>query len=184
MGGVLILLAISMSLNIVLSLTNIAPEPIYRLLSVRYFFLVAVAYIWLHHNDYNKFVLLLLGCLSLVYLWYHNSFNFSPFVYDGDGWTLHNYPGYFFTLVMIVVLLAFAKENKDSKAMKFFTWCGENTWYIFLAQMFVISVFNKDWINTLIINTYISTIVYVLTIFVFSLGSVYLYRNILRLTNK
>lgn len=173
--GVLLLLVICVALNVILSYVCIVPAGLYRLLAIRYFFLAAIAYIWLHHEDYNKFVLLSLGFVSLLYLWYFRSADLTPVVYNAPGWTIHNYPGYFFTLVMIVFLLAFAKENKDLKVMKFFKWCGENSWYIFLAQMFIMGFFHSEHIECVISNSALAIIVYMLIVFALTLGSVYLY---------
>jgi peptidoglycan/LPS O-acetylase OafA/YrhL len=173
--GVLLLLVICVALNLILSNVGIVSAGLYRLLAIRYFFLAAIAYIWLHHEDYNKFVLLLLGFASLLYLWYFRSADLTPIVYNVPGWTIHNYPGYFFTLVMIVFLLAFAKENKDLRVMNFFKWCGENSWYIFLSQMFIMGFFHSEHIENIISNSVLAILVYMLIVFALTLGSVYLY---------
>lgn len=182
--GVLLLLVVCVALNVILSYVNIVPDGLYRLLAIRYFFLAAIAYIWLHSEDYNKFLLLLLGGASLVYLWFFRGSDLTPIVYNVPNWTIHNYPGYFFTLVMIVFLLAFAKENKDLKVMRLFRWCGENSWYIFLAQMFIMGFFHEDFMKSIIDNSFLAILVYMLIVFALTLGLVYLYLNIVSLYKR
>lgn len=138
--GILYLLFICIVLNSICSYLQIN-KIFYRLICVRYVFVAAIAYMWLNIDKFNKWWVLLLGCGSYLYLINYRFDDLEPFVYNG-GWSIQNYPAYFFTLIIILVLKVLFKEivRKATTAVRLFNWCGEQSWSLFLLQMNIIYI--------------------------------------------
>lgn len=138
--GILYLLLICIVLNAICSYLQINGK-LYRLICVRHVFVAAIAYMWLHIEKINKWWILLLGCSSYLYLINYRFDNLEPFVYYG-GWSIQNYPAYFFTIIIILVLKVLHKEvvRKATVLVRIFYWCGEQSWLLFLFQMNIIFI--------------------------------------------
>lgn len=140
-------------------------DAVYRMVCFRHLFLSVIAYIWLHKENYNRLILLILGIASYVYLVGIDNKSIYPIVYDG-GWGIHNYPAYFFTLLLIFGLVKLHSHiPKESRILKSIYWCGQNSWYLFLSQMTVLYCFGIGRLS-FIENTFVRGIVFVSTILV------------------
>lgn len=164
-------------LNILLSCINIS-DSVYRLLCVRYLFLTVVAYVWLNLHLYNRKIIGLLVVLSALYLIFFRKYDLTPFIYNG-GWDVQNYPGYFFSLGVILIVRYLFRLTNQLSIYKAIYWCGENSWYLFLAQLFIIFLFNpKRLITILDINGIVLDGLYCIIVFILSISSVFIYRKI------
>lgn len=133
-----IMIAISVLLNAILSLTNIS-EPAYRLLAVRYLFYIYLGCLWKKDGVKSKSTLLALTVISgiFVYLQRYEHVNFEPFVYN--DWRGYNYLGAFYTMGVIYILnkifyLPIGEKLKSGLAL-----LGNYSYEIFLTQMFIFS---------------------------------------------
>lgn len=73
------------------------PDWIYRLLALRYFFLIFLAWIWVEKGiniDIKAIVLSLLSFLSIIYFEYY-SINDEPLFYN-TAWNIHRWPCYYY----------------------------------------------------------------------------------------
>ena len=145
---------------------------------MRYIFLSVAAWIWFRYQDISirhKFVTLLLGITSLVYILFFANHDWSPLIYHG-GWNSQNYPTYFWTLLFILILIRLISIIPQ-QLNKRLEWLGVNSWEIFLAQMFIIG-FVRELLE--IGGPVLTSALYVLFVLVTSIGSVVLYKLLLR----
>ena len=173
-----LILLVCIILNILCS--YICPNFLWRLLSFRYIFLSVISYIWIRglaKFNFNRFLLVLLAALSLFYL-VSNKVNFSPFVYV-KSWTSQNYPVYFWTFVLINLLTGLI-NHLPFKLVRILCWLGQNSWQIFLSQMFVISFVSELPIS----NPALSSIAYIVFVFTSSIGSVLFLKHLLTYTKS
>ena len=77
------------------------PDRIYRLLAIRYLFLIYLGYLWVKDGiKWNKRTILL-SLLSLAFVAYFNlwSGNTEPFFYH-TSWSYHRWPCYYYVAVL------------------------------------------------------------------------------------
>jgi len=170
--GVLILLLICFAINYFLCKIGVNAA-LYRLTCFRYLFLAVPAYILLDVKQFSKTVICGLGIVSLVYLTVLYKTDFSPFTLD-YGWAVHQWPAYFWTLIVYILLVYVANwiSNKR-KLYDIFCWLGMNSWYVFLAQMFILHYLSLESF-TILNNSYVRMIVFIVTVFVLSILSAYI----------
>lgn len=151
------------------------PEFLWRLLSVRYLFLAVIAWFTLTNVDIKKekYFIYCLAFLSFIYLIHYYSEDWSPFVYNGK-WNTQNYPTYFWTLFVIIILLRLIL-HLPHRLKLLFEWGGRYSWEIFLSQMFVIG-FVRHLPD--IVNPLLTSFLYVLFVSTLSIGLVVLYLRI------
>lgn len=172
--GYIFILVVCICLNVLCC--NYCPDFLWRLLSVRYLFLASIAWTWYKWNEYEKgqkLALSIMGVFSLFYLLFLSNYDLSPVVYH-KSWITQNYPVYFWTLI-IIVLMAWGLKNAPRKVLTPLIWLGVNSWEIFLAQMFIIEFIREIPIAN---SPVLSEIAYVLFIFMSSIGLVWVYRLI------
>lgn len=138
--GVLFVLLICVILNVICSILDVESYGyiFWADLCVRYVFLSAIAFILLHKEDFNKFWLLIFAVFSVVYLEKFRFIDFEPWVYAPRSWSTQNYPAFFYTLLVIVVLMRIHEWICSKCNLKFIYWLGKNSWEIFLFQMAII----------------------------------------------
>ena len=144
--GFLILLLVCIALNYVCVRLGIS-ESLYRLTCIRYLFLSVPAYMYLTKHKYNKTYnwLVTFGViLSLVFFFFLKNIDLSPFVLK-LGWSTQQWPTYFWTLAVFSALLWCGNRiHSSNKFFQILCWLGRNSWYIFLAQMFILSYLKRD----------------------------------------
>ena len=170
-------LVVCEGIEILESLLNV-PEPIHRLLAVRYLFLIYLAWIWVKKGIViNKSTLCLsvLSLLSIVYFEYCN-FNNEPLFFD-TAWKYHRWPCYFYVSTLLCYLLYtiykyVSQVRLIDRIVQFLAKCS---YEIFLVQMAVIPILPKlSFIN----NKYIALSLWIIVVWVISLLGGYLFNTI------
>lgn len=180
--GPIVILTICVLLNWFCFVTDMSDE-VYRMVCFRYLFLSVIAYIWLHKENYSKELLTILGIASYLYLVGIENKSIYPIIFDG-GWGIHNYPAYFFTLLLIFGFIELHSNlSKESRIMKSIYWCGQNSWYLFLSQMTVLYFFGIGRLD-FITNSYIKVLAYVLLIVTVCVINTIVANRVLAITRK
>lgn len=130
-------------LEIVCSIIDI-PNWIYRLLAIRYLFLIYLAWIWVEKGitlDGKAIVLSLLSFLSIIYFEYY-SINDEPLFYK-TVWKFHRWPCFHYVAIgggyLLYMLWNLASKNHFVKStVKMLAKCS---YEIFLIQMVVCATF-------------------------------------------
>lgn len=145
------------------------PDWIYRLLAIRYLFLLYFAWLWVEQGiTINKktTILSLLSMASIIYFEYY-SVNDEP-IFFNTAWKFHRWPCYYFVATMGVYLLyclfhAISKSHLVERGIKMLAKCS---YEIFLIQMLVCSVFLS---LSFIPNPFIRLVFRILFIFILSI---------------
>ena len=170
-------LVVCEGIEILESLLNV-PEPLHRLLAVRYLFLIYLAWIWVKKGIViNKSTLCLsvLSLLSIVYFEYCNSNN-EPLFFD-TAWKYHRWPCYFYVSTLLCYLLYtiykyVSQVRLIDRIVQFLAKCS---YEIFLVQMAVIPILPKlSFIN----NKYIALALWIILVWAISLVGGYLFNTI------
>ena len=135
--SLLVFILLSVAMEIISSITNL-PDFIYRLLCIRYIFLIWIGWIWVKEGIQFKAFNIAASLLSLCSLLYFAYFknNLEPFFYN-SGWTTHRWICYFwvgfaFTWLLYMIYQAINKNESVNKAIKTL---ATASWEIFLVQM-------------------------------------------------
>lgn len=170
-----IMLLLSEGLEVLCSISNV-PEVIYRLLAVRYVFLVFLGWLWVKKGVKLSPLTILLSILSLLAIVYFEYFsvNDEPWFFT-TGWKYHRWPCYFWVSSGIVYILnclwnCVKKSKKITDCVRIL---AKSSYEIFLVQMSFIYLFNK---NSLYFfdNKYLSFFLWLVIVwFVSILGGVY-----------
>lgn len=180
MGGGIIILTIS--ILTLLTFLFIQNDFIYKRWFIRYAFLGVLAWLW-HDKHTDLKWLIPLSIISIIYsisvVYY--SINFEPFL--DSRWSNQQAPAFFYTLLLFIILWKFCNylSKKYPNVMAIISWCGNNSYEIFLLQMFWLT-FIGNWSNYL--TETFTEVGYVLIIFVISILPVWIYRNLYRLNFK
>ena len=170
-------LVVCEGIEILESLLNL-PEPIHRLLAVRYLFLIYLAWIWVKKGiviSKSTLCLSVLSLLSIVYFEYCN-FNNEPLFFD-TAWKYHRWPCYFYVSTLLCYLLYtiykyVSQVRLIDRIVQFLAKCS---YEIFLVQMAVISILPKlSFVN----NKYIAFALWVIVVWAISLVGGYLFNTI------
>lgn len=143
-GGGLAVLLVCIVLNFLCVKFGV-PSWMYRISCVRYIFLCVPVYFYLKRQNVYHFNWFCAVCvaISFVYLLFCRYLNLSPVILD-YGWSYQQWPSYFWTLFVFIVLIRLGKRLKDNRVFRFLTWMGKNSWYIFLTEMFVLNYLSID----------------------------------------
>ena len=149
------------------------PDPIHRLLAIRYLFLIYLAWLWVIDGIVlNKLTILLsvLSVLSISYFYFCNVNN-EPLFYN-TVWSYHRWPCYFYvsTLFCFLLHLIYVSVSKISlfdKTIKFLAKCS---YEIFLVQMAVIAVLPRF---SFIGNKYLALSLWITVVWISSLTGGY-----------
>lgn len=173
LGGGGILLFICIILNLITS-NYLQNEVIYSRLLVRYLFISYLAYLWIKGN--YKYILFM-SVLSVTYYFAKINYNvnFEPLI--DNRWSLQQLPSFFYTLLFFVICYKLYPQISKhfNKTTKFIEWCGQNSYEIFLLQMFILNYLTYD---LLILNScgVIGRLLYILLIMLLSIIPINLYK--------
>lgn len=136
-NSLVVLILISVVLELVCSLIYL-PDYVYRLLCIRYVFLVWLGWIWVKEGiSFNYFTVAasLLSLLAIVYFDYCSN-QFEPWFYD-TGWATHKWICYFWaSFAFTTILYELYKIVKKSDLLKKYIMIIASASYeIFLVQM-------------------------------------------------
>ena len=159
------------------------PDWIYRLLAVRYFFLIYLALLWLKKGIILNWKMLILSIVSLatiVYFRYY-SINDEPWFYN-TAWKTARWPCYYFVANLYVYVLYWLWKflMKFNCAMRFIKAIAASTYEIFLVQMSFIYLFHIDHI-TIVPSGFMRQFIWIAIVWIVSIG---LGMIISKITNK
>lgn len=154
------------------------PDPIHRLLAVRYLFLIYLSWRWVKEGIViNKVTILLsiLSGLSIAYFFYCK-FDNEPLFYT-TGWSCHRWPCYFYVSTLLCYLLhiiyvSISKISFVGGAINFLAKCS---YEIFLVQMAVIALLPKF---RFIENKYLALSLWITVVWTISLVGGYVFNRV------
>ncbi len=138
----IVALAICELLEIISSVINL-PDSLYRLLAIRYLFLIYLGWIWVKEGIViNRKTLFwsILSMLTIVYLAYFYV-NMEPWFYD-TVWRVHRWPCYFYvsTLLSYFLYVMYRKTRHFGVIRKAIAMLSNCSYEIFLTQMAIITL--------------------------------------------
>lgn len=128
------------------------PDHIYRLIALRYLFLIFLAWLWLQEGivlNKKTFLLSILSLLSIIYFEYFSIDN-SPF-FCNTSWTFHRWPCYYFVSTVLCYLLyciyqLVSQISVLNKAIHILAKCSYEIFLIQMALITLIPYFGIGWI--------------------------------------
>jgi hypothetical protein len=136
-GLSLFFIALSQAVEFFCSITNI-PEWIYRLLCIRYFFVIYLGYVLATKGfSINSMTVLLaiLSLFSILFFSYINA-NLSPIFYKSvDKWSTCHWPCYYCFAFILVVIHKLYEKLFSTRIVLFLKKTGKYSYEIFLFQM-------------------------------------------------
>ena len=135
--------------EILLSIID-CPDFIYRLLPIRYFFLIYLGWLWVKEGivlNAKTIVLSLLSMGSIIYFEYYYS-SIEPWFFD-TAWKAHRWPCYFYvsTLLCGLLFFIFKQVQHNRYVVKGTQLLAKCSYEIFLLQMITIPLV-KIWYPT------------------------------------
>lgn len=157
------------------------PEWLYRLLCVRYLFLIPLGMIWIEKGvtiNRNTVIISFLSIVAVLFFMFTN-YDLEPFFFN-TGWKTHRWICYFYLPILLTYVLYLVwnsmKENPViEKAVK---WTAARSYEIFLSQMAVLVCLPFAYLSVLLKGLVGFSIwaVLVLTLSLFFGGVIYWYR--------
>lgn len=145
-----IFLFISEGFEILCSLTHPSVW-FYRILAVRYVFLIYLGWLWVKDGiklDWKMIILSIFSLLSIIYFEYVSVYfeiNNEPLFFD-TRWTFHRWPCYFFcsTGLIYVLHIIFQKLQKNERINSCIKILAKSSYEIFLVQMTFCYLFKPE----------------------------------------
>ena len=144
------------------------PEWLYRLLCLRYVFLIYLGYLLVKEGAVLNKLTLFLSAVSLVALWWfeHYNPNWEPFFFHSSNWYDMHWICYFYIAFPMMYLLAkvFYRLRADGLVENVFCSLGRHSFAIFIFQLFYFSTFAPyvQWLLAFIGNENIELALYTL----------------------
>lgn len=154
------------------------PDPIHRLLAIRYLFLIYLSWRWVKEGiviNKRTVVLSILSGLSIAYFFYCDCNN-EPLFYT-TGWSCHRWPCYFYVSTLLCYLLhaiyvLVSKVTFVDKTIKFLAKCS---YEIFLVQMAVIALLPRF---GFIGNKYLALSLWITVVWTLSLAGGFVFNKV------
>lgn len=170
-------IAICEGLEILPSLIHLS-DGIYRLLAIRYFFLVYLGWIWVHDGIVLNKKTLFLSFISILTIIYFSYFylNCEPLFFD-TAWRAHRWPCYYYVAVLLsYILYVLYKKTRHLRGVDFLTrMLARCSYEIFLIQMAAVLLCPS---LNFISNIYVRVASRIILIWILSIGGGY-YFNII-----
>ena len=170
-------LVVSEGLEILCSVAGIS-ENLYRLLAVRYVFLIYLGWVWVDKGIVLNVKTVLLSLLSLgtIVFFYYFYRPMEPWLFDSPGWSFHRWPCYFYVSTLMCGLLYFlyrllSRSRICERAVRMLARCSYD---IFLMQMLVIRLLPRRTSFAFISDASLRAWVRILVIWILSLLGGYL----------
>lgn len=115
---------------------------LYRLLCIRYLFLIYLGYKWTTSYFILNFKRLILSMVSIIFIliFHYKNINLEP-IFFNSSWKIYHWICYFYVAYLFVIILYYSYIHSKSKISNIIRWYGKNSWNIFLWQMSIISLF-------------------------------------------
>ena len=180
----IVFLLLSEGFEILFSLTDF-PDTIYRILAIRYIFLIYLGWLWVKDGVVINKTTILLSVLSLCAIIYFEyiPINNEPWFYS-TGWKFHRWPCYFFVANGFIAILHYVwKYLKNNKfIVNAVKTIASATYEIYLIQMSVIYLFTTKSI-TFTSNIMLRYIIWLVIIWTISVGGGILINKIINKAN-
>lgn len=174
-------LIISIGFEVLFSVIDF-PGWMYRLLCVRYLFLIPLGMIWIEKGVEINWKTIVLSVLSIVTVLFFvfTDYNLEPFFYN-TGWEFHRWICYFYLPFLLTYgLYLIWNKIKESKWIEKATkWTATRSYEIFLAQMAIFACFSVS-ILSIVPNNIFRFAIWTIVTFTFSLlfgGLIYWFRK-------
>ena len=144
-----IFLVISVGFEFMFSLINL-PDWLYRLLCVRYLFLIPLGMVWIEKSVELNCKTIVLSALSIVAVLFFvfTKYDLEPFFYN-TGWKTHRWICYFYLPILLTygLYLVWEKIKKSIWIENATKWTAAHSYEIFLAQMTVFACFSVSFLS-------------------------------------
>lgn len=138
----ILFILISETIEILCSYFSI-PDDIYRLLCIRYIFLVYLGYLWVKNGISKRFFLSTLSIIAILILYFTHKYylriNFQPFIFN-TNWTIFHWFTYFLPWSLIAYY-AYRLYKQRGTHNKIIIMIGKSSYEIFLTQMVIFGAF-------------------------------------------
>ena len=180
----IVFLLLSEGFEILFSLTDF-PDTIYRILAIRYIFLIYLGWLWVKDGVIINKTTILLSVLSLCAIIYfeYGPIDNEPWFYS-TGWKFHRWPCYFFVANGFIAILHYVwKYLKNNKfIVNAVKTIASATYEIYLIQMSVIYLFTTKSI-TFTTNVMLRYIIWLVIVWTISVGGGILINKIINKAN-
>ena len=148
------------------------PDGIYRLLAIRYFFLIYLGREWVDKGiiiNKKMFLLSIISLCSIIYFSYF-SFNNEPWFFN-TAWRYHRWPCYYYVANLLVLMLNLLwNKIKNIRLLCIIIKnLASSTYEIYLAQMAIIYLFKYNSLK-FINNIYIQYVIWFFIVWFISLS--------------
>ena len=179
--AILVFLIISVGFEILFSVIDL-PDWLYRLLCVRYLFLIPLGMIWIEKGvelNSRNIVLSILSIFAVLFFVFTN-YDLEPIFYN-TGWDTHRWVCYFYLPILLtyVLFLVWNKIKNSSWIETVTKWTAARSYEIFLAQMAVFACFSTS-VLAFVSNGLVRFAIWALLTFTLSLlfgGFIYWFRK-------
>lgn len=168
--------------EILFSVTNVS-NSFYRLICLRYFFLIYLGFIITRKGISMKKGHIIFSTFSLVAIlfFYYSGINLKPVFYTdvSYSWRIFHWVSYFYIAYFFIFLLYFVYKRLKLRYQRFFCYLGKHSYEIFLFQMFYYAIAQYGSIPYLNgLNNNISRIIYIVLSSTICIATVPLYKHI------
>lgn len=177
----LVFLVISVGFELLFSIINL-PDWLYRLLCIRYLFLIPLGMVWIEKGVELNRKTIVLSVLSIVAVLFFvfTEYDLEPIFYN-TGWEFHRWICYFYLPFLLTygLYLIWSKIKNSTWIENATKWTATRSYEIFLAQMAVIACFSVS-ILAFVPSNIIRFGIWAIVTFTFSLligGMIYWFRK-------
>lgn len=154
------------------------PASLYRLLAIRYLFLIYLGYMWVIRGiEINKrTVILSFISVFFILIFQYTDINLEPLFFNND-WNIFHWICYFYVAYLFVYLLYRAFQQMGQYLKYRFIIIGKYSYEIFLLQMFVFTFFPSYESMDFIGNIYLAVLIKIVLATFLSIYPVLLYKK-------
>ena len=169
--SLVIFLAICEGFEILFSVTDF-PDRVYRLLVIRYIFLIYLGWVWVKDGVRINWLTIFLSAISFVAIIYFEylSVNDEPWFYK-TRWSFHRWPCYIYVAYGLTAILHVLWKglSKNDRIVKYIKILATSSYEIFLMQMTIRFFFMRS-VMDFIQNKYIAYAAWFLMFWMLSIG--------------
>lgn len=166
--------------EVLFSLINL-PDYIYRLLAVRYLFLIPLALIWVDEGVLLNVKNIILSIISIIFVLFFSfiKIDLEPLFYN-TGWACHRWICYYYLPVLLTYALWLLYNSffKDGWMSSFVKEIGKSSYGIYLVQMSVFVLFPIQCMDFIELP-HIRLLVWMLLILLLSIGGGIILNNLM-----
>lgn len=173
-----LVLIISILLEVLAACVNL-PDYLYRLLAIRYSFLIFFGFLWVREGIVIGKKEILLGTIGFLSVLYFTCFYepLEPIFFD-TNWKTDRWICFLFVMYLFVPLLFLLWKKLNNRIVTAIQFLGKCSYEIFLMQMLLCVAIKPEMINSYVGNEIISLVLYVLIVMMMSImGGVFYYRK-------